>query len=258
MTLEEFKRLETGSVIYYEGIKFTLDVEKSSIAPTSYYMHNTDSMGNNIQFCLKWPYVKVEFGFNGLVPGNSSVCISKFLSDVIIMHKVLKTNQKENTVTLDSLKKMPNGSIIEYLNEMFEVVNSKETIRLTRVSELSPPIYYIKKHVDNWFAAYMDHEYVCEINETEFLKNLKLIKPKKEESKMKTDFTMPPQTTKEITYPKFMLRKADGIVVLFFNHSSGVVVVSNKNIPMNHFSTTWDWDMFTPVENCSVTFSDKD
>ena len=80
----------------------------------------------------------------------------------------------------------------------------------------------------------------------------------KEETKMKTKFTMLPQTTKEKTYPKFMLRKADGIIVLFFEKECGVVVCGNHHIQPKYFLSNWDMDLFTPVEGCSVTFSDKD
>lgn len=80
---------------------------------------------------------------------------------------------------------------------------------------------------------------------------------KKEESKMKTEFTMPPQT-KAISYPRFMLHNSKEYVVLFFNYTSGVVVMSTNQVyKMNFFGTGWNVNDFTPVEGCSVTFSDK-
>lgn len=77
------------------------------------------------------------------------------------------------------------------------------------------------------------------------------------ENIMKTDFTMPPQT-KPNTYPAFMLNKTKGYVVLLFRDGCGVVVSGNKDYEVNHFSTSWLMELFTPVEGCSVTFSDKD
>jgi hypothetical protein len=94
----------------------------------------------------------------------------------------------------------------------------------------------------------------------EFLTKLQ-IKPKKEESKMKTEFKQT-EPNKKNTYPMFMKPAIDsgedGYVVLFFKESHGVVVSGCKEYEVNHFSTTWEMDLFTPVENCSVTFSDKD
>ncbi len=89
-----------------------------------------------------------------------------------------------------------------------------------------------------------------------FLQTLS-IKPKKEEPKMKTDFTMQPQT-KPNTYPSFMLNKTKGYIVLFFRDGCGVVVSGCNDYEVNHFSTSWLMELFTPVEGCSVTFSDKD
>lgn len=128
---------------------------------------------------------------------------------------------------------------------------------------LSGPIEYtftnIKTGIENdmIFIVGVSGKYILQNPmKNHFLSSLS-IKSKKEESKMKTEFNMPPQT-KQANYPSFMLNKNKGYVVLFFRYGHGVVVSTQKDYEVNHFSTTWDMDLFTPVEGCSVTFSDKD
>lgn len=93
-----------------------------------------------------------------------------------------------------------------------------------------------------------------------FLSSLSMILKQKEESKMKTTFKQePPKKNTENTYPKFMKNTSNGgYVVLFFDVSSGVVVETKGSYHINYFSTTWKMDTFSPVENCEVTFSNKD
>jgi hypothetical protein len=130
---------------------------------------------------------------------------------------------------------------------------------------LSGPIEYtftnIKTGIENdmIFIVGLSGKYILQNPmKSNFLHNLS-IKPKKEKSKMKTEFTMPPQTTKEITYPMFMKPiNEEGYIVLFFQERHGVVVSTTGKYYVNYFSSTWIMNMFTPVEGCSVTFSDKD
>jgi len=93
-----------------------------------------------------------------------------------------------------------------------------------------------------------------------FLKLLE-IKPIKKESKMKTTFKQEPTKTLNNSFPKFMKYKESPLVVLFFNEDSGVVVVEDQYCKVNQFSNDWDiWDisLFEPIENCEVTFSNKE
>ena len=87
------------------------------------------------------------------------------------------------------------------------------------------------------------------------------IKPIKKESKMKTTFKQEPTKTLNNSFPKFMKYKESPLVVLFFNEDSGVVVVEDQYCKVNQFSNDWDiWDisLFEPIENCEVTFSNKE
>lgn len=79
---------------------------------------------------------------------------------------------------------------------------------------------------------------------------------KKEESKMKIEFKQEKQKN-DISYPKFMRCNEGKYTVLFFNETSGVVVDTDGKIPVNYFNTHFIPEKFTPVEGCSVTFSDK-
>lgn len=97
---------------------------------------------------------------------------------------------------------------------------------------------------------------------TDFLKMVtKIQQTNTKENKMKTEFKQE-QPKNDNTYPMFMKPKIDsgedGYVVLFFKESHGVVVSTTGKYFVNYFSTDWAMCMFTPVEGCSVTFSDKD
>lgn len=97
---------------------------------------------------------------------------------------------------------------------------------------------------------------------TDFLKMVtKISQTNTKENTMKTEFTMPAQT-KEVKYPMFAKPSIDsgedGYVVLFFQERHGVVVSTTRRYYVNYFSSTWIMNRFTPVEGCSVTFSDKD
>jgi hypothetical protein len=109
-----------------------------------------------------------------------------------------------------------------------------------------------KKCLNLWTMSY--------INTEAFLKLLE-IKPKQKESKMKTTFKQEPTKTLNNSFPKFMKYKESPLVVLFFNEDSGVVVVEDQYCKVNQFSNDWDiWDisLFEPIENCEVTFSNKE
>lgn len=85
------------------------------------------------------------------------------------------------------------------------------------------------------------------------------IKPKQKETKMKTTFKQEPTKTLNNSFPKFMKSKTTSLTVLFFNEDSGIVVVGDNSAwKVNDFSTTWAIYKFEPIENCEVTFSNKE
>mgnify|MGYP000847096606 CR=1 FL=1 len=83
-------------------------------------------------------------------------------------------------------------------------------------------------------------------------------KPKLKESKMKTTFKQEPTKTLENSFPKFMKYNKSPLVVLFFNENSGIVVAKDNYHKENEFGDDWDISLFEPIENCEVTFSNKE
>ncbi len=84
------------------------------------------------------------------------------------------------------------------------------------------------------------------------------IKPKQKESKMNTTFKQEPTKILNNSFPKFMKYNKSPLVVLFFNEDSGIVVVEDQYYKVNQFSNDWDISLFEPIENCEVTFSNKE
>ena len=106
-----------------------------------------------------------------------------------------------------------------------------------------------KKCLNLWTMSY--------INTEEVLNSLE-IKPKQKESKMKTTFKQEPTKTLNNSFPKFMKSKTTTLTVLFFNEDSGIVVVGDSAWRVNTFGDVWDISLFEPIENCEVTFSNKE
>lgn len=94
-------------------------------------------------------------------------------------------------------------------------------------------------------------------NTEEVLNSLE-IKPKQKESKMKTTFKQEPTKTLNNSFPKFMKSKTTTLTILFFNEDSGIVVVGDCAWRVNTFGDDWDISLFEPIENCEVTFSNKE
>lgn len=84
------------------------------------------------------------------------------------------------------------------------------------------------------------------------------IKPKQKESKMKTTFKQEPTKTLENSFPKFMKSKTTPLTILFFDKDSGVVVAEDSIWGVNTFGNDWNISLFEPIENCEVTFSNKE
>ena len=77
--------------------------------------------------------------------------------------------------------------------------------------------------------------------------------------KKETTFKQEPTKTLNNSFPKFMKSKTTSLTVLFFNEDSGIVVVEDNSAwKVNDFSTTWAIYKFEPIENCEVTFSNKE
>ena len=75
---------------------------------------------------------------------------------------------------------------------------------------------------------------------------------------MKTTFKQEPTKTLNNSFPKFMKYNKSPLVVLFFNEDSGIVVVEDQYYKVNQFSNDWDISLFESIENCEVTFSNKE
>ncbi len=145
---------------------------------------------------------------------------------------------------LDTVIHIPTGEeyAVELYPNLIRFYNSKRRSHVKIV--LSNPTTYQSYNVPGSYAVGHTITMLMEFK-------------KKEESKMKTEFKQA-EPKKPNTYPSFMLNKTKGYVVLFFRDGCGVVVSGCNDYEVNHFSTSWLMEVFTPVEGCSVTFSDKD
>jgi hypothetical protein len=163
-------------------------------------------------------------------------------------------------MTLEELINLPKGTVVDYCSCML-VVNTPGPLSRFHLDDVnSPMVEYVMYTNDNYITCYLEGIEIATICYKEFINQLS-IKPKKEESKMKTEFKQT-EPNKKNTYPMFMKPSIDsgeeGYVVLFFKEGHGVVVSTTGEYFVNYFSSTWIMNRFTPVENCEVTFSNKE
>ena len=156
-------------------------------------------------------------------------------------------------MTLEEFHNLKHSEYVYIDEELYQYQACVCNDVFVKASELTSFYYCVNRRNEVW--CYIDGQRICDFNFNEFLKT---IKPKQKESKMKTTFKQEPKNTSENSFPKFMKSKTTTLTILFFNEDSGIVVVEDSDWRVNTFGDDWNISLFEPIENCEVTFSNKE